>query len=210
VDGLVPDGVRTACLVGDVPAGPLLPDEERALGRVGDHRRRDFTAARCCARRAFAGLGVPPVAVLPGPDRAPRWPEGVVGSITHCRGYAAAAVARSGEYLTVGIDAEPANPLPSGVRDMVTDAGERAHLAGLPDGVPWDTVLFCAKESVYKAWYPLARTWLGFQDAEVSLDPVGTFVARLRVPGPVPAFHGRFGIRDGFVLTAIAVEARDA
>lgn len=209
MDELVPDGVRTACLLGDVPAGRLLPDEERALGRVGDHRRRDFTAARTCARRAFVKLGVPPVPVLPGPDRAPRWPEGVVGSITHCQGYAAAAVARSSEYLTVGIDAEPVRPLPFGVRGMVTDTGERAHLATLPDGVPWDTVLFCAKESVYKAWYPLARTWLGFQDAEVALDPAGTFVARLRVPGPVARFCGRFRIRDGFILTAIAVEARD-
>jgi 4'-phosphopantetheinyl transferase EntD len=133
----------------------------------------------------------------------------VVGSITHCQGFAAVAVAWSREYRTVGIDAEPARPLPFGVQGMVTDAGERAHLATLPDDVPWDTVLFCAKESVYKAWYPLAGTWLGFEDAEVSLDPRGTFAARLRVPGPVTEFRGRFRIRDGLVLTTIAMEALD-
>jgi 4'-phosphopantetheinyl transferase EntD len=208
VDGLVPAGVRTASLVGDVPPGRLLPAEERALGRVGPARRRDYTAARTCARRALAALGFAPTPVLSGPDRAPRWPDGLVGSITHCRGYVAAAVARSAQYRTVGIDAEPARPLPPGVRGMVASTGERAALDGLPGGVPWDTVLFCAKESVYKAWYPLTRAWLGFADASVTIDPdAGTFTARLGVPGPVPVFHGRYAIRDGFVLTAIVVEA---
>jgi 4'-phosphopantetheinyl transferase EntD len=81
-----------------------------------------------------------------------------------------------------------------------------------PD-VRWDKVLFSAKESVYKAWFPLTGRWLGFEDAELVPAADGTFRAGLRVPGPVvdgvalASFTGRWIVRDGLVITAIAVPA---
>ena len=78
----------------------------------------------------------------------------------------------------------------------------------------WDRLLFSAKESVYKAWFPLAQRWLGFEDAIVAVDRgFGTFTARLLVPGPRPGgrelsgFSGRWLIREGLILTAIALPA---
>src|SRR5205085_10695460 len=128
----------------------LFPAEQYALGRVAECRRRDFTVARGCARRALGQLGIPPAAILPGPRREPRWPSGVVGSITHCPGYRAAAVARRAELASGGIDAEVAGPLPEGVLDKVTLPEERARMRVLPGtGVAWDRVVFSAKESVY-------------------------------------------------------------
>jgi 4'-phosphopantetheinyl transferase EntD len=83
--------------------------------------------------------------------------------------------------------------------------------------VHWDRLLFSAKESVYKAWFPLAKRWLGFEDAVVTLDPSAeTFAARLLVSGPLlggrrlTGFSGRWLIRDGLVLTAIALPAPPA
>jgi 4'-phosphopantetheinyl transferase EntD len=80
--------------------------------------------------------------------------------------------------------------------------------------VPWDTLLFSAKESVYKAWYPLTGKWLGFPDARVTIDAAnGAFEARLRVPGPtvggrvLTGFTGRWLARDGLLLTAVALLA---
>jgi 4'-phosphopantetheinyl transferase EntD len=189
----------------DTGLDPLLPAEDAALGRVGPARRRDFTAGRHCARRALAALGFPPAPLLPGPDREPRWPDGVAGSIAHCPGYAVAVAGHRRSLRTVGVDAEPHAPLPTGVLAKVTSPAEREHLAALPPGRHWDRILFCAKETVYKAWYPLTRRWLGFDDATVAFDPAtATFAATILVPAPVGGFAGRFAVHGGLVVTTIA------
>jgi 4'-phosphopantetheinyl transferase EntD len=115
--------------------------------------------------------------------------------------------------LTIGIDAEPHAAIPARVAQRVLVEAEREWMTrasrGAHASVHWDRLIFSAKESVYKAWFPLARRWLGFDDAIVTIDPAaGTFQARLLIdpPAGVPAeFHGRFLIEDGLVLTAIAV-----
>ena len=75
-------------------------------------------------------------------------------------------------------------------------------------------MLFSAKESVYKAWFPLTRRWLGFEEASVTIDPVRqAFTARLLVDGPVvngarlAGFEGRWRVRDGLIGTAIVIRA---
>ncbi|WP_423832395.1 hypothetical protein [Streptomyces manipurensis] len=83
-------------------------------GPPGARRRAQFATARACARRALAGLGREPVALLPGPGGAPQWPSGVVGSITHCEGYRAAVAAPAGVVAALGIDAEPAGAVAAG------------------------------------------------------------------------------------------------
>src|SRR5207302_1998695 len=108
-------------------------------------------------------------------------------------------------------DAELHEALPADVLELVCSERERAGLANAPAGVHWDRLLFSAKECVYKAWFPLTGRWLGFEDAQVSIDaPAGTFEARLLVAPPasldeLALFSGRFLIRDGLVLTAIAL-----
>lgn len=188
---------------------PLLREERAALGEVPAGRDRTYTAGRHCARRALARLGAAPGPVLIGDDRAPVWPDGVVGSITHCQGYAAAAVARAAEVAALGIDAEPHAPLPAGVLRRVAGAGDELPVS--TGQVHWDRVLFSAKESVFKAWWPRTRTWLGFGDARVALDPAsGRFraVILISAPGGPGALEGRFLVHDGLVLTAIAVARR--
>jgi 4'-phosphopantetheinyl transferase EntD len=180
-----------------------------------DKRRREFTTARACARAGLARLGVPPMPILPGLRGAPQWPPGIVGSLTHCDGYRASAVARAEDMLTLGLDAEPDGRLPDGVLDAVAAADEQAAVDALASAAPvasWDRLLFSAKESVYKAWFPLTRRWLGFMEAAVTINPAdGTFAARLLVEGPVldgrrlTGFTGRWLARDGLILTAIAV-----
>jgi 4'-phosphopantetheinyl transferase EntD len=215
IEEVLPARVVTAEAWADPPGAWLFPAEEAVLAHAADKRRREFATVRQCARAALGRIGVPPAPILPGERGAPGWPAGVVGSMTHCAGYRAAAVARASEMLTVGIDAEPNEPLRAGVADAVTVAGERAALARLrahQPAVSWDRLLFSAKESVYKAWFPLTRRWLDFDDAEVALDPTGgTFAVRLLIPPRMAAgreltgFTGRWLARDGIVLTAIAV-----
>jgi 4'-phosphopantetheinyl transferase EntD len=213
IEQILPEDVRWAEAFDDLGPAPLFAEEEALLERAVGKRRAEFATVRTCARQAMGELGLPPVAVLPGERGAPRWPDGVVGSMTHCDGYRASAVAWAEKVTTIGIDAEPALPLPGRVLGMVSLPQERALLTRLADAAPavcWDRLLFCAKEAVYKAWFPLAKRWLGFEDALIEIDPGGTFTARLLVAGPrlgggeIDGFTGRWLARDGLLLTAIA------
>ncbi|MGH8574963.1 MAG: 4'-phosphopantetheinyl transferase family protein [Gammaproteobacteria bacterium] len=121
--------------------------------------------------------------------------------------------------LTVGIDAEPHQPLPTDVLGVIALAEEKVRIAELTaahNALHWDRILFCAKETVYKAWFPLMQRWLGFDDATVTIAPnpvnpaEGAFSARLLVSGPSIAgqpltqFIGRWLVRDRLVIAAIA------
>ena len=193
----------------------LFPEEERALGRAVEKRRREFVSGRACAREALAALGVGPVPLGSGPRGEPLWPDGIVGSITHCEGYRACALARSSEWAALGIDAERDAALREGVWETVAHGDELALRSASAAGGPHlDAVVFSAKEAIYKAWFPLERRQLGFEDVEVRIDAAtGTFSAALLVPGPLLAgarpaeLAGRWAARDGIVVTALAMPA---
>ncbi|MFF9217092.1 4'-phosphopantetheinyl transferase family protein [Streptomyces viridosporus] len=214
IEVLLPPGVEHAEAFGDLADAWLYPAEEYAVDGAGPERRAEFTTARHLARRALSRLGVAPAPLLPGPRRAPDWPAGVVGSITHCAGYRAAVVARRTGFVALGVDAEPNEPLPASVLRRIATAPELARVAellALRPEVRWDRLLFSVKESVYKAWCPLAQQWPGFQGTDIALDDDGpAFTARLRVPGPRPghhsfrSLHGRWLVRHGLLLTAVA------
>jgi 4'-phosphopantetheinyl transferase EntD len=203
--------VPAACAVVDASDDDALAIDHRdvdLLGHAVASRQREFLRGRACARQALTKLGVDAASIGRGAHREPLWPAGIVGSITHCLGYVAAAVARADVVAALGIDAEPHAPIAADVLAQVASIDERAHLAALPIGVAWDRVLFSAKESVYKAWFPLTARWLDFTDAVVTIDPdAGTFIAQLRVPSPRVPFLGRFTITADHIVTAVAVES---
>ncbi|MFI5688102.1 4'-phosphopantetheinyl transferase [Streptomyces sp. NPDC051636] len=210
--GLLPAVVSAAQMVGRDSEVRLLPEEAEALGRVAEHRKWEFAAGRTCARRALRALGRPASPILIGTHREPVWPRGIVGSITHCHGYCAAAVALEQDLAAMGIDGEPHDPLPADVLEAITNHAELAAVGDLPRGrVHWDRVLFSAKESIYKAWFPLTRKWLDFTDVFVTVDSSdGTFHGRLLEPvidttAPT-GFDGRFAVCADLVLTAVTVE----
>jgi len=213
---------RVACVEAfqDVRVPMLFPEEEALVARAVAARRQEFATARACARAALARLGVGLTPIVRCSGGAPQWPSGVVGSITHCAGYRASAVAHKRDILTLGVDAEPNHPLPIGVLDQIVTPSEGTQMLALrkvrPD-VHWDRLLFSAKECVYKAWFPLAGCWLEFTQASITFEAkAGTFAARLLVPGPdvgghrIAGFEGRWAVGAGLLLTAIAVPATGA
>jgi 4'-phosphopantetheinyl transferase EntD len=219
IEQIMPSQVCAVESFGDDPAAVLFPEEYGAISRATESRRREFATARSCAREALTRLGLPAVAVLRGEGGAPQWPAGVVGSITHCAGYRAAAAALTRHVVSLGLDAEPDEPLPDhGMLELIALEDERARLSELAAAMPgvcWDRLLFSAKESVYKTWFPLARCWLGFESADVVIDPrAGTFTARLLVPGPLvngsplTLLNGRWLARRGLLVTAAVVPLR--
>ncbi|GIG20979.1 4'-phosphopantetheinyl transferase [Cellulomonas chitinilytica] len=205
---MLPAGIEVEEHVGPPDVAPLFPEEAVAVAGAVPARRAEYAAVRACARTALGRLGLVAGPIPSAPDRAPVWPPGVVGSMTHCDGYRAAAVARSDEWVAVGIDAEVLAPLPDGVGPLVMSETEREALRSVDPARCPDRVLFSAKESVYKVWYPQVRTWLGFEDVDVRLGD-GTFVARIGRDGlGVDELHGRWAARGGLVVTAVTLALR--
>jgi 4'-phosphopantetheinyl transferase EntD len=195
------------------PKTPLLAEEEFALGRAAEKRRREFAIGRSCAHQALARLGLPNTPILIGSNREPLWPGDIVGSITHSNNYYAAAVGYKNRFCSIGIDAELDETLPDGVSDLISIEAERTWIESQEgDGVNWDRVLFSAKESVYKAWFPIMKRWLDFEAVRVTFEPeVGKFRADLCIPVEINGgcrlnvFEGRFLIERGIILTAVSV-----
>jgi 4'-phosphopantetheinyl transferase EntD len=210
---ILPAGVESQEYFGDPPGGDLFSEEEQAIAHAVASRRRDYTAVRGCARACLTRLGYPPAPILPGAGGAPTWPVGIRGSMTHCTGYAAAAVGLHAQISTIGIDAEPDKPLPDGVLDLIATPAEQDRLAMIqpsPDSPNWDRLLFSAKEAVYKAWYPLVGNWLDHHDAEISIHPHNRTLTALLLRDdlilnnrPTHQLHGHWTRGRGIVLTAI-------
>lgn len=206
LERILPTTVRSVHTRTDPPEATLFPAEAELVAKAVPKRKQEFATVRHCARLALAELGVSPAPILPGVRGAPIWPDGIVGSMTHCAGYRAAAVARTAEVAGIGIDAEVDGPLPEGVLALVSSESEREHLASLPPGVHWDRLLFSAKEAVYKVWSPRTGEWLGFEEASVRFLP-GLFTAQILRPGPWTELTGRYLVEDGIVLTAVTLPA---
>jgi 4'-phosphopantetheinyl transferase EntD len=200
IESLLPGPSETAEVFGLRRDVELFPEESRAIANSVEKRRAEFTSVRGCAREALSRLDIPAAPLVPGEGGAPRWPGG------------AAAVARKHEVAALGIDAEPNISLPDGVLDAISVPEDLVMLTTLPNqGVAWDRLLFSAKESVYKTWFPLTGLWLGFEDVAITFGRYGTFNATFLVPGPlvqdrrVSHLSGRWAAEGGILATAIAL-----
>lgn len=194
------------CAIG--ACDPLLPEEQTYIAGAVQKRQREYAAGRHCARRALARLGLGAIAVPTGPDRAPVWPHGIAGSITHTDDMAAAAVCRIADgFRAIGIDLEPALALPDELIALVATPSELAWLARQPrdkQGI-LARVIYSAKEATFKAQFPLTRRMLEFADVETTMDEGCTrFAAVLNLPGHV-TLDGRVRAADRFIATAATI-----
>ncbi|PZQ51492.1 MAG: phosphopantetheinyl transferase [Rhodovulum sulfidophilum] len=209
-----PPEVAVATLDARVSRDGLVGFEHAATRGMIERRRREFTGGRLAARAAMAALGVAPGAVPMGRDRAPVWPGGVLGSITHSAAVCAAAVARRGAVLAIGIDVEADRPLPPALVAVCCGPAERDWLERQPaaERGRLAMLIFSAKESAYKCQYPLSGALLGYHDLEILPDRArGGFTARFGIAaGPfAPGFRlgGRFGFAAGQVVTVATLPA---
>lgn len=178
---------------------PLPPcaDEQAWLAQRSPRRRQQSLAARTLARRTLEELGLPPAALPPTEQGQARFPPGSVGSLSHCDTAVAAVVAAHAHCAALGVDVEPAQPLPEDAAQLVASASERAALTRLPGGWPvWGRALLGAKECVHKCVNPLSGAWLEFDEVEVLLDPHSSFTVR---PLSVAARQALNGKVQGFV-----------
>jgi 4'-phosphopantetheinyl transferase EntD len=204
------DGLDVIVETASVAAGldELFPEELLCIASAVPRRQAEFATARVCARAALSRLGIQPAPLVPGRDRSPRWPTGVVGSISHADGLCAVAVARGSDVESIGIDVETSSPLEAELERVICTPNELrwldAHDAH-PQRGRWAKLLFSAKESLYKCQYPISRQMLDFADVELSLDTAAmTFSGTLRPTGLrhlARSMHGRWVWTEDFVLT---------
>jgi len=196
----------------------LFPGEQAAIQNAVEKRRREFIAGRTCVRRAMAALGELPAPVLQGSDRAPVWPPGLVGCITHTDTWCAAAVARSADgFRSLGLDIEPAVPIMPALLRIICLPEERAYLDAQPAAERGllGKLIFSAKECAYKCQYHLSRTFLDFHAMRIYPDlPGGGFVAVFqRDAGPFALgeeLRGRLLVDQGYIMTAMTLTIRTA
>lgn len=202
---LLPEGLALAASDLCAEATGLWPEEATAMARAVPNRRREFAAGRRAARIALAALGHAPAAIPMAPDRAPLWPEGVTGTISHGGGVCLALLGWSQDWAGLGLDLEPALPLPQDILTAICTPAEREAVAQDPSGL-LSRRLFCAKEATYKAQYAQSRRLLSFHDLEVTLDASGGFIAQLQTDCPPFAPATRFvgqSAQTGGILAAL-------
>jgi 4'-phosphopantetheinyl transferase EntD len=192
---------------------PLSPETRsrlpQALRRATEKRQREFLAGRRCAAEALQCLGAGSTHVAMAEDRAPIWPDGVVGSITHTGDFAAAAVAWAADIAGLGIDSEQIIDL-TAARDivdicMVDEAAlfKEAHGRSFCE---FCTFVFSAKEAVFKCLFPLTRKFLEFSDVRItSFDWDQKHFAWATVSEHIGT--GRLSHADGFVHTSVELSS---
>ncbi|WP_245331360.1 4'-phosphopantetheinyl transferase family protein [Mesorhizobium sophorae] len=165
---IAPKSVRIGCrVIQDGDEAHLLPEEARSIPARQPAMRRASGAARWIAHGLLEDVGVNDFAILRAPSGTPVWPGGITGSLAHDDEMAVAAVAPVTDIRSLGIDVEPAQPLPQDLLALVATPADRTDAA---DPGLAGRLLFCAKEAVYKAVYPLDREVLGYEDIEVDLN----------------------------------------
>ena len=210
---LVPPGVAFATLA-PAQADPdaLCPEERALVAHAASKRRHEHAAGRSLARRLCAELGLTAMGpLLADEDDVPTWPEQVVGSISHCDTLCIVVVAKRGLARAIGVDVEPAAPLPNGIDGLVLFEPDREGLLSfreLPRPFA-ERLIFSAKEAAYKAIFPLARRTLEFDEMAVTAHPGGELRATLRTACPPFAagerLGGRWALHEGHLVTAFTL-----
>lgn len=191
------------------PQPALMDDEFRAVIDAIPARQREFAAGRAAARTAMAQLDMQPAAILTSADRAPIWPPGVVGSISHTDRFCIAALCHSADVQSLGVDIEDTTPLDQDLIPMICSAFEQDRIAG-PDAGQLAKLIFSAKEAAYKTQYPISGLLFDFDQLDVTLDAGnGSFVATFVKSAPPfkvgDTLPGRFVYVADHLVTVVAI-----
>ena len=191
---------------------PVFPMLEAA---ACDKRKREFMAGRLCAQRALQDIGIHDSQVQVAKDRSPVWPKGIIGSISHTDAFAAAAVVSLTALRSIGVDSERM------VEDWLVDVIRRECLTTTEDTYlqycsnscdirVLSTLFFSAKESVWKAMYPLTKELFEFRDVEICAFNFSAGLFRVRpvsaIGNSCVAGFGRFRLSGSFVHTSFELK----
>ncbi|WP_416369033.1 4'-phosphopantetheinyl transferase family protein [Tritonibacter mobilis] len=208
-----PIAIATCDPHGDLPE-PFAEESACLSPNAVEKRRREFAAGRASAHQAMRALDQPCAPILIGPKRAPLWPEGLTGSITHCASCAMAAVGFTRDFTGIGVDVEEDTPLSRDLWDSIASPAEQTWIAAQPDPGQAGKLLFSAKEAAYKAQYSRSERFFGFSGLELVFDTnKGQFTACF-TSDQLPyrsgdLLRGRFAITTGVIITAVEISTSE-
>ena len=171
-----PDHISFCLLPIHSPSNQKLhPAEENYFSQLSSVSRKEhYRSGRICAGEVLSKLGTLGQPVLRDPQtREPLWPEGISGAITHCGKWAAAAAGKTSDVSGIGIDLEDL--------ERQVDSRISRHVC-IPEEQKWLQecgedfleqnlkIIFSAKESIFKAFFPYTRTYLHFHDARILME----------------------------------------
>ncbi len=197
---------------------PVCAQEESLIARAVDKRKREFRAGRHSAHWLFKQQGICCEALLKGKQREPAWPDGWVGSISHTAGLCVAAIAPADKFLGIGLDVEQCSPLKDDIRDLICRPEEQDQILRLQmrpgsklASLSLDKLVFSAKESIHKTYFPINYHTLDFLDARINLDDEQPrFTAEIVKPEsnpnrPIRSLSGRYCFDQDFVASFISL-----
>ena len=164
--------------------------EEQLADSISNSKRREqFLMGRAAAHLALKSLtrsDTERYSIGRGGAGEPLWPEGIVGSISHTDGAGVAVVGPKTEFEGLGIDIErTTRTISEGALKKIALPAERVWITDDPKQQKLRALqLFCAKESIYKAYYPVTKKQMTFKDAFVRWEEehqafVGTLLSDL-------------------------------
>jgi 4'-phosphopantetheinyl transferase EntD len=171
-------------------------------------RMAEFSTGRHCALKALEQLEIQD-AILPiGDDRVPIWPEGIVGSISHCDSLTGAIVAKSSDHISLGLDIEEIGRVTPDLWDFVFTENEKNYLFCLSDEDKHvqSTAIFSIKEAFYKFQHPITKTFLDFLDVEVvtpNLSKIKVLSNNISLDSIIHENFVVFKIENGCVVSVI-------
>ncbi len=213
--GMFPRGIEAGAARIRLDIAPRFPIEAKAIAAAVPSRRAEFLAGRELAREMLSRIGVAAVPIPVGHRRMPVWPDGIVGSIAHAGSMCVCAVAPRSRFVALGVDLEPDEALEDAVRPLICTPDELRNTA---DSLRMSCTsplraLFSAKESVFKALFPLTRTELEFHQVELRWDREhSSFTPTFHNAPEEVAKHahhlrGAFRATRGWIATAAWLEA---
>lgn len=207
VEGLLDPGVQVEASALEFGVADLLAEEKPLVASAVESRQREFATGRVLARRLLRRSGRQDGPLLRDQDRLPVWPQGIVGSVTHCEGLCIVAIASARVQRGIGLDVEPDEGVRAGVDRVVCRGAEHDWVNAAEDADACSRrvkLIFSIKEATYKAFYPELRTFWSFQDVGVEVDlDAERFVAELPDGPDVRRVEGRVIRRDGFILSSV-------
>lgn len=185
----------------------------RYLARGGlVHAPRSSTSASRVRGRPGCGamrtLGLPSQPVCMGRDRAPIWPDGLTGSLSHTETCCVVVLTQTKTTSALGIDLEPNSALDQDLIPEICTPAEQFWVSQRSDPAHQARLIFSAKEAVYKAQYSLSRTFMEFRDLCVIPHPATrTYRATFqRSVGPFKegrCLTGHFLQQAGLIVTLL-------
>jgi len=184
-----------------------------SLNRAVNKRRAEFLAGRCAASSVLSHLGYKNTRVPVGKHRSPIWPNEIIGSITHTNTSALCAVANTKDRVFLGIDLEnwlTDETIRATKRLIIQEREERLLKNSAMNFNEAMTLVFSAKESLFKALYPRVRDYFDFLAVEIVGISVEQRHFELRLCQNLSSdltigrcFKGHFKLEAGAILTLI-------